>query len=87
MKTVLCNNLFHVLCHQITAVVSPAFPHLPFAADGPVKDYFSLCVSWQIQLQMGIGFCDTIPAYLDRISIVCLDDMILFSPPSVLFFI
>lgn len=36
----LCNRLFHVLCHQITAVVSPAFPHLPFAADGPVEHFF-----------------------------------------------
>lgn len=54
------NRLFHVLCHQITAVVSPAFPHLPFAADRPVEHFFPLCVSGHIQLQMGTGFCDTI---------------------------
>lgn len=80
----LCDSVFHVLCHQVTAVVSPAFPHLPFAADRPVEDFISLCVSWQIQLQMGTGFFDTVPAHLDSVSIICLDDLILFLPPSVL---
>lgn len=81
----LCNSLFCVLCHQVTAVVSPVFPHLPFAADRPVEDFISLCVSSQVQLQMGTSFCDTVPAHLDSISIICLDDLILLSPPSVLY--
>lgn len=77
----LYNSLFHVLCHQITAVVSPAFPHLLFAADGPVEDFFPLCVSGQIQLQKGNGFCGIVPAFLDSTSIICLDYLILFHFP------
>lgn len=41
----LCNSLFHVLCHQVAAVVSPAFPHLPFVADRPAEEFISLFVS------------------------------------------